>query len=62
MTRTKPRTFLADGAAKLAAAQNERSSCLVCGTQISSGEPTIRIRDALIHMRCAVYRRRAARR
>ena len=43
-------------------AQEERPSCLACGVRIDRGEPTIQIRDALVHMRCAVYRRRMARR
>jgi hypothetical protein len=43
-------------------AHDERPSCLACGARIGSGEPTINIRGALVHMRCAVYRRRMARR
>jgi hypothetical protein len=42
--------------------QEERPSCLACGAHIHEGEPTIQIRGALFHMRCAVYRRRMARR
>jgi hypothetical protein len=30
--------------------------------RIDSGEPTIKIRGALVHMHCAVQRRRVARR
>jgi hypothetical protein len=37
-------------------------SCLVCGARIASGDPTIQIRGALVHTRCAVYRRRGVRR
>jgi hypothetical protein len=29
---------------------------------MASGEPTINIRGAVVHLRCAVYRRRMARR
>jgi hypothetical protein len=36
-------------------------SCLACGTRIGRSEPTIQIHGALVHMRCAVYRRRVAR-
>ena len=43
-------------------ALQERPSCLACGAHIREGEPTIQIRGALVHMRCAVYRRRMARR
>ena len=39
----------------------ERESCLVCGARIGGG-PTIQIRGALVHMHCAVYRRRLVRR
>jgi hypothetical protein len=43
-------------------AQNERPSCLACGDRIGRDEPTIKIHGALVHLRCAVYRRRMARR
>ena len=36
--------------------------CLVCGAGIGSGEPTFQIRGAVVHMRCAAYRRRLVRR
>jgi hypothetical protein len=42
--------------------REERPSCLVCGARIRSGEPTIQIHGALVHMVCAVYRRRLVRR
>jgi hypothetical protein len=42
--------------------REERPSCLVCGARVGSGDPTIRIRGALVHMGCAVYRRRLVRR
>jgi hypothetical protein len=41
--------------------REERRSCLVCGARIGSGDPTIQIRDALVHLRCAVHRRRLVR-
>ena len=43
-------------------AEDERASCLACGTRIGTGEPAIKIHGALVHLRCAVYRRRMARR
>jgi hypothetical protein len=62
MTRIEPRTFLAGAAVKRGRPQDERPSCLACGAAIGNGEPTIKIHGALVHMRCAVYRRRVARR
>jgi hypothetical protein len=62
MTRIEPRTFLAPAAVKRGGSHDERPSCLACGAQIVDGEPTIEIHGALVHMRCAVYRRREARR
>jgi hypothetical protein len=62
MTRTEPRTLLADSAVKRGRAYDEQPSCLACGARISTGEPTIEIRGALVHLRCAVHRRRAGRR
>jgi hypothetical protein len=62
MTRSKPRTFLATASVRRGEAPDERPSCLACGARIGSGEPTIKIRGALVHMRCAVCRRRVARR
>ena len=58
----EPRTFLAGAAAKRGVAHDERPSCLGCGARIGSGEPTIKIHGALVHMRCAVHRRRVVRR
>jgi hypothetical protein len=40
--------------------QDGRASCLACGTRIGTDEPTIKIHGALVHLRCAVYRRRRA--
>jgi hypothetical protein len=62
MTRTEPRTFLAGEALKRGRAHGERPSCLACGARIGSGEPTIEIRGALVHLHCAVRRRRVGRR
>jgi hypothetical protein len=62
MTGSEPSTVLASAVVKRGGAHNERSSCLVCGARIGSGEPTIKIHGALVHVRCAAYRRRAARR
>jgi hypothetical protein len=62
MTRSEPSTFLASTAVKRGVAHDERPSCLACGARIGSGVPTIKIRGALVHMRCAVDRRRMARR
>ena len=45
-----------------AAAQDERPTCLACRTRISRQEPTIQIRGALVHVRCAARRRRLTRR
>jgi hypothetical protein len=62
MTRSEPGTFLASAAVKRNGAHDERLSCLACGAAIGRGEPTIKIRGALVHMRCAMHRRRVARR
>jgi hypothetical protein len=62
MTRTEPRTFLAGEAVKPGVTHEERPSCLSCGARIGSGEPTIKILGAPVHMRCAVHRRRKTRR
>jgi hypothetical protein len=61
MTRGEPSTVLARQTVQRGEARDERPSCLACGAQIGGGEPTIKIRDALVHMRCAMYRRRAGR-
>lgn len=42
--------------------QEERLSCLLCGARIARGEAAIQISGALVHMRCAVYRRRMTQR
>ena len=39
-----------------------RASCLVCGARIGSGDPSIQILGALVHVHCAVRRRRLVRR
>jgi hypothetical protein len=62
MTRSGPSTYLASAVMKPGGAHDGRSSCLVCGARIGSGEPTIEIRGALVHVRCAAYRWRVARR
>jgi hypothetical protein len=62
MTRTEPRTLLAGAAVKRGGAHDEQPSCLACRARIGSGEPTIEIRGALVHLHCAVQRRLAARR
>ena len=40
--------------------RNERQSCLACGARVRSGEPTIWMRGAVVHLRRAVDRRRLA--
>ncbi len=62
MTRSEPSTVLPGAAVKRGGADDGRSSCLVCGARVGSGEPTIKIGGALVHVRCAAYRRRLARR
>jgi hypothetical protein len=37
------------------------SRCLACGLPITNGEPVFRIRDLVVHLKCAVYRRRRVR-
>ena len=67
MTRSRAKTFLKDASRNQrlltrSGVPDEPRSCLVCGAGIGSGEPTIKIRGALVHVRCAVYRRRQVRR
>jgi hypothetical protein len=67
MTRSEADTVLEDASRneRLVArsgVREERLTCLVCGARIDSDNPTIQIRGALVHMRCAVYRRRLVRR
>jgi len=62
MTRTAPRTFLAGAAVKRGEAHHEQPSCLACGARIGSAEPTIEIRGALVHLHCAMHRRKVGRR
>ena len=61
MTRSEPSAFLANAAVK-AGATAGAPSCLACGARIDGSEPTIKIHGALVHMHCAVQRRRVARR
>jgi hypothetical protein len=60
--RSELTRFLASEAVRRAGAHHERPVCLACGAPVGSGEPTIKIRGALIHMRGAAYRRRVVRR
>jgi hypothetical protein len=60
--RSEPRRSLASEAVRLARAHDEGPPCLACGAPIGSSEPTIKICGALVHMRCAAYRRRVVRR
>jgi hypothetical protein len=62
MTPSEPSTFLASAMMKPGRSHDERPSCLACGDRIGSGESTIKIGGALVHMRCAAYRRRLAQR
>jgi hypothetical protein len=62
MTRSEPSALLASAAVKSRGPHDERSACLACGARIDSSESTIKIGGALVHMRCAVQRRRVARR
>jgi hypothetical protein len=62
MTRSEASAFPAGTVMKREAAHDERPACLACGARISSGEPTIKIRGALVHLRCAAYRRQLVRR
>jgi hypothetical protein len=67
MTRSEPNTFLEDASRNerfltCGGVREERRSCLVCGARIGSGDPTIEIRGALVHVLCAAYRRRQVRR
>jgi hypothetical protein len=62
MPRTEPNALLASAAVESKRAHDEPSSCLACGARIDGSQPTIKIRGALVHMHCAVQRRRMARR
>ena len=65
MTRSAATTFLEDASRNgrlLTGVREKRRSCLVCRGRIGSDDPTIQIRGALVHLRCAVYRRRLVRR
>ena len=67
MTRREVKTFLEEASPNLrfrthsGVREEPRSSCLVCGARVGGGEPTIQIHGALVHIRCAVYRRRLVR-
>jgi hypothetical protein len=54
MTRREPSTVLDRPALKRGGTHDERQSCLACGARTGTGEPTIKIQAALVHMRCAV--------
>jgi hypothetical protein len=67
MPRTEAKTFLDDASRNErfltgSGVREESGSCLVCGARIGSDNPTIQICGALVHIRCAVYRRRLVRR
>jgi hypothetical protein len=62
MTRSGASTIVASAAVKRDGAHEQQPACLACGARIGSAEPTIKIRGALVHMRCAVYRRRLVKR
>ena len=34
------------------------SRCLVCGSPITKGQQVFQVRDLVVHLKCAVYRRR----
>ena len=63
MSRSAAITFLKDASQDerlltRSSVREERRSCLMCGPRIGSDDPMIHVRGTLIHMRCAVYRRR----
>jgi hypothetical protein len=67
MTRSEANTFLEDASPNErfltgSGVREARRSCLVCGASIGSSDPTIQITGALVHLRCAVHRRRLVRR
>jgi hypothetical protein len=67
MTRGEANTFFDDASRNdrfltRSRLGEEHQSCLVCGARIGTGDQTIEIRGAPVHMRCAVYRRRLVRR
>lgn len=62
MTRSESSALLASADVKSGRSHDETSSCLACGARIDRSEPTIKIRGALVHVHCAVQRRRMTRR
>jgi hypothetical protein len=62
MTPSEPSAVLASAGVKRGGAHDDPPWCLACGARIGRSEPTIKIRGALVHMHCAVQRRRVARR
>jgi hypothetical protein len=65
--RSEAKTFLEDATPNerfltRSGVREEPRSCLVCGARIGSGDPTIHIHGALVHIACAAYRRRLVRR
>jgi hypothetical protein len=62
MTRSEPSELLASAGVKRGGAYDDPPSCLACGARIGGSESTIKIRGGLVHMHCAVQRRRVARR
>ena len=66
MTRSEANTFLESASRneRLLArrgVREQRRACRVCGASIGSGDRTIQIHGALVHIRCAAYRRRLVR-
>ena len=62
MTRSEPSALLASAAVKSTGAPRQAPLCLACGARIDSSESMVKIAGAPLHMRCAVQRRRMARR
>ena len=67
MTRSEANTFLEhpnrnERFSTRSEVREESRSCLLCGANIGSGDATIKIRGAVVHMRCAAYRRHLVRR
>ena len=63
MTRSTGKTFLEKASRNEqlltgAGTRDEPRSCLVCGARIGSGDRTMQIRGAVVHLSCAAYRRR----
>jgi hypothetical protein len=67
MSRSEANPFLKDASRDerflpRSPVREESRVCLVCGARVGSDDRTIQIRGTLVHMRCAVYRRRLVRR